>query len=693
MGVNARNALRKAAPIVCALLALACMPFDAGAQTVEARVSNVRGNVVRIHQARKFTLKRGDTLSPGEEVDTRGGGRAVIEMTDGSLITVLPNSHVVFKDYRTAGSLRELFHVLLGRVRVKISHYGGRPNPYRVNSPTASILVRGTDFGVIVAPSGETRVVVYEGLVEVESLADPNQRALVSPGQAVLVRFNQDIRFFTPGPGSDVGDRGGRTEDSDKPPAKPRAGGGRKNPSPIRNFVAGDYERYIDSLVEPGETPVVLRFIAFPDAHLDSLENPSYAAEFTGLEGRATVISSRSNPPGNINAQLHALPNPIEPVNSGYLMQGTFFASLPHTRLVVGGGATLSNSRLKSFSTAEFNGSPTPSFPAGIPGIRTNSSATSADSTTASLLLARRLGSEERTAVGIGLEYISGRGSLVGKTVLSNNAGPQANQKIEAQSDIDRTSFRIGLTHRFRGRHKLGLFYRHGFLSARDRDLSRTFNGMPLSLDSAQYNGQSSEIGLRMRGPLAPKWFYGIESLWLTTGLEETIHQAIRVDATERERISRGAVSFGIGHLLGPRTVLSADLAAGISRVKETYYEMATGNRLEDERQRVRFLSFQLGAQTDLWRNLFANVSLFGLAQSHTTDTRLYPDRFGRLLNNEGVFVPNGRARLGFSDTYADFGAGWRLSRGLLAEYVFTYSSGQYAPSHIILLRYTFSRE
>ena len=179
------------------------------AQVVEARVANVRGSALRFNNQRAFTLVKGDALAPGDEIDTSRGGRVVIELTDGSVIVVQPGSRLTFKDYRAATSLRELFQIVVGRVRVKINHYGGRPNPYRVNSPTASILVRGTEFGVAVESSGETRVAVYEGLVEVESLSDPNRRALVSPGRGVLVRPNEDLRFFTPGPGSEIGERGG----------------------------------------------------------------------------------------------------------------------------------------------------------------------------------------------------------------------------------------------------------------------------------------------------------------------------------------------------------------------------------------------------------------------------------------------------------------------------------------------------
>src|SRR2546430_2766444 len=40
--------------------------------------------------------------------------------------------------------------------------------------------------------------------------------------------------------------------------------------------AAGIYERYFDSIVESGETPLLSRFTAFPDSYFDSIDNPSY---------------------------------------------------------------------------------------------------------------------------------------------------------------------------------------------------------------------------------------------------------------------------------------------------------------------------------------------------------------------------------------------------------------------------------
>src|ERR1700736_2441988 len=183
---------------------------------VEARIASINGNVYLSNGVQGQALaKRGDVLTPGEEIDTLAGGRATIELTDGSLVVVRPGSRLVLKDFRTAHSLRELFDILLGHVRVKINHFGGRPNPYRVNSPTASIAVRGTEFSVAVSGSADTEVVVYDGLVEVTNLSNPQDKVLLHPGQGVIVRPNQDIHLFALPPGEEIGGPRGNQEGGD----------------------------------------------------------------------------------------------------------------------------------------------------------------------------------------------------------------------------------------------------------------------------------------------------------------------------------------------------------------------------------------------------------------------------------------------------------------------------------------------
>jgi len=106
--------------------------FRLAAQTgpVVARAASVTGTAMVFtgSAGNSFGLSAGLVLNPGDRVDTRSGGRVVIDISDGSMVVVEPQSVVVLKDYRQAESLRELFEILLGKVRVKINHFGGHNN-------------------------------------------------------------------------------------------------------------------------------------------------------------------------------------------------------------------------------------------------------------------------------------------------------------------------------------------------------------------------------------------------------------------------------------------------------------------------------------------------------------------------------------------------------------------------------------
>jgi hypothetical protein len=282
---HARHAL-----LLVALALICTTHVTAQVTLVEARIASISGAVLLSNGAQApAPAKRGDVLAPGEEIDTRGGGHATIELTDGSLVVVRPGSRIVLKDFRTANSLRELFDILLGQVRVKINHFGGKPNPYRVNSPTASIAVRGTEFSVAVSGVGDTEVVVYEGLVEVASRSNPENKILLHPGQGVIIRPNQDIHLSAPVPGEETGGPRGTQEPGDGNQDEGSNAGSDVQQS--ENAIsprssAGIYDRFVENVIAARQGPLYLRFIAYPDSFLDSLENPAYATEFSAPAGR-----------------------------------------------------------------------------------------------------------------------------------------------------------------------------------------------------------------------------------------------------------------------------------------------------------------------------------------------------------------------------------------------------------------------
>jgi hypothetical protein len=666
------------------------------AQVPEARIASASGRVVLLHGgpgSPAFTLERGTVLNPGDQVDTRGGGRAVIEMSDGSIVTVQPESLIVMKDYRSASGLRELFDITLGRVRVKINHVGGKPNPYRMNSPTASIAVRGTEFAIAVAASGETQVVVYEGAVEVASLASPERKVLIEAGRAVLIASGQDFHLMSPplAADRDAGDHGENKSvqaghAGGPPPGQPS---GQPMPHPDRDSyspraTAGTYEQYISGLSAIGQVPFLLRFNAFAEPHLDSLENPAYATTFTRAEGRLFLLPSSSGDDHEANAAFG--PVSSEPLTYGMSSQVTFFTPLAGTPVVVGGGVTASQLGNKvQQSSADFD--------LGVLGSEVNagdlriSGKSSSDYISASAIAARKLGGG--VSVGMEVEKLAGKGTLNSTTVDPD--GPVSTEVIDSRSNISQTRMTLGFSKDLTANHKLGVFYRYALLDARDGDVSHTIDGVAVSqLDSTHSWGHSSELGMRLRGSLTPRLFYGVEVSWLSLSLEDTLKRSFALDSHQGDGASRKTAGLGLGYALGRRSVLSFDLTGGTSNTGIARNESANGLLVQTGSASDRFIGLHGSIQTDVTKHLFLSASLLTVWQNHSQTYHLFPD-------SRGAFTPIGTALFPLSPVayqpvghYSDYGAGWRFSRNVFLQYVCSTDYGYTEPSHTLMLRYTF---
>jgi len=133
----------------------------------------------------KIAYRVNDELLAGDVIKTGGGGRLVLGLADGSQAIISEKTTVEITDL--SKSPRTIFNLLRGKTRIKIEKAGGRPNPYRVNTPTAVIAVRGTLFDVLVTEK-ETQVFVHEGEVAVSNLTIQSVMVILSPGQKTSVQ-------------------------------------------------------------------------------------------------------------------------------------------------------------------------------------------------------------------------------------------------------------------------------------------------------------------------------------------------------------------------------------------------------------------------------------------------------------------------------------------------------------------------
>lgn len=675
------------------LLALALiLSVTARSQSGEvvARAAGVTG-AVTLTSPRSATLllTPGYILSPGDRIDTRAGGRVVIDLSDGSMVVVAPGSVVTLKDFRAASSLRELFEITLGMVRVKINHFAGKPNPYRMNSPTASIAVRGTEFTIAVDNSGATDVTVIEGEVEVSSLSDPARSVTLEAGQSLRLV----AAIFAPylNRGGDRGDdRHGDAPPynnlaqahgfgSQPPPNAPKGVPGQappvqpKAPDPPQDDRGPDdastrartsiYDRYLAGLTDLGQAPFLLRFNAFAEDHLDSLENPAYASVFRSAEGQILFVPTIHG--GQTLAETPSSFGPAATLPSDYSLspQVSFFA--PVRGFTVGGTANVSY--LGNSLQAPSIGSAPGTFYSG------------------SAVIARRFGSN---SLGLELATLQGSGSLSSTTTDNLGPGPQVTERLAGTSGATQTRLTLGYAVDLSRSAKLGVYYRYGWIHASDRDTYHTIGGLPVGLDSTRSWGHSSELGGRIRGVLTPRLSYGLSGSWLGVSLLAGLVRTGAVDSHERDRVYRAMAGAGLGYLLSRRTVLTFDFAGGVAHNSSLRTEDSTLQLLQDSGARVRFVSVHAALQRDLTRRLFITASFLNVWRAGDVAISLFPDRFGYVSSISDSFFALSTTWSPGSH-FSDFGAGWRFSPDLFAEYIYSTDYGVSSATHMLILRYT----
>jgi hypothetical protein len=624
-------------------------------------------------------LRQGATLQPDDVIDTRASGRVVIALGDGSQVVIFPGSRVELKNFRAGVPWRDLLRVMVGRVRATINHHGKRPNPYRVFSPVASIAVRGTDFLVIVGLSGETRVLVYEGLVEVGSLVNPQKTVLVRPGRNIIVRPDGDVSLVMSAPRAELNEIKSLS-----------AGWG-----PEAN-MRGAYNSHGDSYTGLRSS----RFTAFTDSHLDSLQNPAYATEFRQPRGRFSLA------PAFTPAAISTSPNyTLSPQVSYFMPLGS--------KIVVGGGALVTRTDIRGDESRSY-------FNLLNQTVGYNHFDGKVKFTTAnlSLIAARRFGRTGRTSFGMKFDYLIDRSSYSFNKDISQpkNFEPALE---EGNARGRRAGLSVGVTQEFGDDKKLGAYYRYSMGSVENSYRSSGQWGFinnddhffPGSEDFRTRPGHSSEVGVLFRGSVTRRLFYGVESSILFEQDQVEAHQPISTvirDITyistqtylNKRRARQGMIGAGIGYALRPRTVLSLDLSAGRARrdsMGQTHYSsLPPGIRYgaydSYAHEQVSFKAWHIGGQTDVWRNFFVGASLFTIGEEKRSSGGLdVPAESRRPFTTY--------SQEGWSyDRYnlSNLSAGLRIAPSWITQFVYSnvyYNHGTSTPSYTLVIRHEFGRK
>jgi hypothetical protein len=174
-------AIRKGCTFASLLVACAVLrgqgPVPAAAPDGAAKLVVFSGQVSILKDGTAWALNGGDWVRPQQVIVTGPDSYANFKVADGSTFEVFANSRVVFR--ANLGDWRDLLEVWLGKVRVRIEHFGGLPNNNKVRTPSAVISVRGTIFDVEVEEETNTTLVVdEEGSIEVRHLLKPSVKVL-----------------------------------------------------------------------------------------------------------------------------------------------------------------------------------------------------------------------------------------------------------------------------------------------------------------------------------------------------------------------------------------------------------------------------------------------------------------------------------------------------------------------------------
>jgi hypothetical protein len=145
---------------------VSCLSFATAAQSggsiqpadAAGKVDLVEGDVRIYDKAMKArTVKVGDGVNESESIVTGADGELHMQMADGGYIAVRPNTKMRIAIFRAEGDENDkgVFGLLVGSFR-SITGWIGKHSPrnYQVNTPTATIGVRGTDHEPLVIPEG-----------------------------------------------------------------------------------------------------------------------------------------------------------------------------------------------------------------------------------------------------------------------------------------------------------------------------------------------------------------------------------------------------------------------------------------------------------------------------------------------------------------------------------------------------------
>ena len=140
-----------------------------GGPAVPCKISSVSGTiqVLRNGFAEPVAATNSMELAVGDTITTGDNGSANLIFFDGSVMEVKANSQILVNELSTAstGSTSVGLKELVGRTINRVAKLVDSSSKYKVETPAATTLVRGTIFDLLVQQNGDTIVKAEQGSV------------------------------------------------------------------------------------------------------------------------------------------------------------------------------------------------------------------------------------------------------------------------------------------------------------------------------------------------------------------------------------------------------------------------------------------------------------------------------------------------------------------------------------------------
>jgi hypothetical protein len=127
---------------------------------------------------------KGQPVAQGDTIKTAAGAWCEVLLKEGSFVKIDENSEVTAEKLAVEAGKREFsFSFLRGKALWMVKKLGKKTaSVFAVRTPAAVCAVRGTDFSMLVEPSGETKLGLFEG--EVALSGTSGEKLLKAGGEA-----------------------------------------------------------------------------------------------------------------------------------------------------------------------------------------------------------------------------------------------------------------------------------------------------------------------------------------------------------------------------------------------------------------------------------------------------------------------------------------------------------------------------